>query len=219
MVARIDPRVEKAVRKAMGHAARVEEDELDSVLAGLDDAQRLEAASLGMTVAGYVIITAGEGKWPNDATVRHIAGDLATTGETARRLRLDAAEVYAYLARAALGLEPLEDVIPDGKQATRLTVIVAVLALTLYGPEGKEWWEYLDQIEAAIEIAWALDASVLPAAVFRAHLPKAESLRKGFTPGQLRIHAEHPFGKLGRSHRVDPHHRQAGLRGPRGSRT
>ena len=33
-------------------------------------------------------------------------------------------------------------------------------------------YEYLDQIESAVEAAWALDLSVLPAAVMRAYLPK-----------------------------------------------
>jgi len=37
-------------------------------------------------------------------------------------------------------------------------------------PKRLGMWEYLDRIESAIEVASALDASVLPAAVMRAYL-------------------------------------------------
>jgi hypothetical protein len=36
-------------------------------------------------------------------------------------------------------------------------------------------WDYLDRIESAIETASALEASVLPAAVMRAYLPKPQA--------------------------------------------
>lgn len=56
---------------------------------------------------------------------------------------------------------------------------MAQRALAVYHPKGMVIWEYLDRMESAIEIASALDATVLPAAVMCAYLPSAESLRSG----------------------------------------
>ena len=57
--------------------------------------------------------------------MRQRAEDLATAGTTARRLQLDAEEVYAYLWRVVLGPERMEEVIPGEPAFTRLPVIVA----------------------------------------------------------------------------------------------
>ncbi|MBV9448917.1 MAG: hypothetical protein JO345_23770 [Streptosporangiaceae bacterium] len=81
--------------------------------------------------------------------------------------------IYAYLSRAVLEARAPEDVISDGASAARLAIIVAQRATVVYRPDkDKGWWDYLDLIETAIEVASALDASVLPAAVMRAYLPK-----------------------------------------------
>jgi hypothetical protein len=72
----------------------------------------------------------------------------------------------------------MEDVIPDEPRFTRLPVIVAEQALAVYCPKEMEIWDYLDRIESAIEVASALDAAVLPAAVMRAYLPESENKRQ-----------------------------------------
>jgi len=67
-------------------------------------------------------------------------------------------------------------VIPERTKAERLAIMVAQRATGVYrSDKGKDWWDYLDQIESAIEIASALDATVLPAAVMRAYLPKPKA--------------------------------------------
>jgi hypothetical protein len=101
-------------------------------------------------------LTRALAQWPDDANLRQFAHSLATVGTTAERLRLNAGEIYAYLSRTAFGAEQLADVIPDEPMFTRLPVIVAQRAA----------------VESAIEIASALDATVLPAAVMRPYLPK-----------------------------------------------
>jgi hypothetical protein len=58
---------------------------------------------------------------------------------------------------------------------TRIPVIVAQRAIVGFSPKEMGIWDYLDQIESAIEVAWTLDATVLPATVMRAYLPKPES--------------------------------------------
>jgi hypothetical protein len=133
------------------------------------------------THPGSDVDEAQAAKWPNDATVREIAEHLAATGTTAKRLRLDAGEIYAYPSRAVFGPERVEDVITGEPAFTRLPVIVAERALAVYSPKDMNVWDYLDRIESAIETASALDASVLPAAVMRAHLPEPEA--EGQAPG------------------------------------
>jgi hypothetical protein len=175
MIARIDTKAEKALREALTSTARIEADQIEPALAGLDDRERAEALGIALIVTCYVAVDACGAKWPNDASIRQIAEDLATAGTTAKRLHLDAEEIYAYLSRAVFGPERAEDVIPDEPTFTRLPVIVAEQALAVYCPKEIGIWDYLDQIESAIEIASALDTTVLPAAVMRAYLPKPEA--------------------------------------------
>jgi hypothetical protein len=176
MATRINAKVEKALRDAMAHAAHAEADQIEPSLAVLDQAERTEAIGLAIMVAGYVVVDACGSHWPDDASVRKIAHGLATVGTTARRLQLDADEIYLYLSRSVLGGLAPDDVITDEAVATRLAVIVAAQATAVYSPKEMDWWVYLDQIESAIEVTWALDASVIPATVMRAYLPKAKSL-------------------------------------------
>jgi hypothetical protein len=178
MIARINAKVEKALREALDSVPHVDEDQITTPLAALNDRERAEALGLAIVVTSYAAIDACGSEWPTPASMRRIAGALATTGATAKRLQLDAEEVHSYLSRVVLGSERMEDVIPDEPQFTRLPVIVAQRALAVLSPKEMVIWEYLDQIESAIEVASALDASVLPAAIMRAYLPRAESLRR-----------------------------------------
>jgi hypothetical protein len=171
-MARINAKVERALREALANVPRVEEGKITAPLAALDESGRAEALALAAVIATYVTIDVCDNKWPNQASVRQIADDLATTGTTAKRLRLDADQIFAYLSRTVLGPERMEDVIPDEPHFTLLPVLVAEAAVSVYCPKGMGMWDYLDQIESALEIASALDASVLPAVVMCAYLPK-----------------------------------------------
>jgi hypothetical protein len=175
MIVRFDAEVERALREAMDNVAHAEADQVVAPLAAIDDVERAEAVALSMLVALYVMIDVCDSTWPNDASVRQIAEDLATTGTTARRLRLDAEEIYTYLAGSVLKGEPSGGVIEGEAEAARLPIIVAQRAIVVYSPKGGSIWEYLDRIESAIEVAMALDATVLPAAVMRAYLPKPKT--------------------------------------------
>jgi hypothetical protein len=175
MITRINAKVEKALREAIGSVPRVEADQIAVPLAALDDRERAEALGLAIIITCYVAVDVCDSQWPVPASVRGIAEDLATTGTTAKRLQLDAEEIYAYLSRTVLGPEQLENVIPDEPSYTRLPIIVALQALAVYSPKEMGMWDYLDRIESAIEIASALDAPVLPAVVMRAYLPKPKA--------------------------------------------
>jgi hypothetical protein len=177
---RVNAKVERALREAIANVPRVTEDEITAPLAALDDGERTEALALASIVTSYVAVDACGGQWPTRSSVQRIATALATKGTTAKRLRLDAEQIHAYLSRTALGPEPMADVIPDEPHFTRLPIIVAERALAVYCPKGMGMWDYLDQIESAIEVAAGLDPAVLPAVVMRAYLPKPE------TGGRLR---------------------------------
>lgn len=174
MTARINAHLEKALREALSGAARIEEN-FEARLAVLDDTERTDALGLAAVITCYAVVDACGSTWPTDSSVRRIADALATTGTLAARLKLDEEQVYAYLSRTVLGPDRLQDVIPEEPQFTRLPLIVAVQALLVLSPEEMGVWDYLDQIESAIEVASALDAAVLPAAVMIAYLPKPES--------------------------------------------
>jgi hypothetical protein len=172
MISRIDAKVEKALRQAMAHVAYAEADQIGPSLDVLDEEERTQAIGLAVMVAGYVIVDACGTQWPDAANTRQFADDLATTGSTARRLDLDAEEIFTYLSRSVLGGEAPADVITDEARANELAVIVAQRAVVGYSPKETDWWVYLDRIESAIEVTWALDAALLPAAVLRAYLPE-----------------------------------------------
>ena len=178
MITRINARVEKVLREAIGSVPNIEADQIPATLAALDDKERAEVLALAGIVTSYVAIDVCDAKWPNHANIRQIADDLATTGTTAQRLHLDAGAIYAYLYRTVFGSDPLEDVISDEPEFTRLPVIVAQRALAVYHPKGLDVWDYLDRIESAIEVAEALDPAVLPAAVQRAYMPTLAAERQ-----------------------------------------
>jgi hypothetical protein len=174
VIARINTKVEKALREALDNVAHVEEDQITVPLAPLDESEHAEALALAGMITCYVTVDVCGNKWPNQASARQVAEDLATTGSTAKRLKLDTGQIYAYLSRTVLGPERLEDVIPDEPYFTRLPVVVAQRGLSVYHPKDIAMWDYLDRIESAIEAASALDESVLPAVVMRAYLPKPQ---------------------------------------------
>jgi hypothetical protein len=172
MIARINAKPEKALREAIGSVPHADADQIAAPLTALDDRERAEAVGLAIIITCYVAVDVSGTTWPTDTSVRRIAEDLAATGMLAKRLHLDAGKIYAYLSRTVLGPERLEDVIPDEPQFTRLPIIVAGQALAVYSPKEVGMWDYLDRIESAIEVASALDTTVLPAAVMRAYLTK-----------------------------------------------
>jgi hypothetical protein len=171
----INSKVEEALREAFDSVVHAEVDQITAPLAVLDEEERAEALGLAMMIAGYVAVDACGSQWPAPASVRRIAGALATKGSTAKRLQLDPEEIYDYLSRVVLGPEGMDEVIPDEPHFTRLPVIVALQALAVYCPEEIEIWDYLDRIEYAMEVMPSLDAAILPAAVMLAYLPQPEA--------------------------------------------
>jgi hypothetical protein len=56
--------------------------------------------------------------------------------------------------------------------AATLPVLITGSMLFTFRPEGQKWWDYLDQIWSAYEVAEGLDVSVLPALQVRTRMLK-----------------------------------------------
>jgi hypothetical protein len=176
-IARLNPKVKRALRDAMGHVARAEADQIDAALAVLDEVERTEAITLSILITCCIVVDACGAQWPDEFSLRQIAHDLAASGPVARKLGLSPGEVHTYLSLAVTGGKNVEDVIHRDPRLIRLPIIVAHRAAVVYSRIHESAWDYLDQIEAAIEAASALDESVLSAAVMRAYLPMPRTER------------------------------------------
>jgi hypothetical protein len=174
MITHMNAKAETALRDALVSVARLEE-QVESALAPLDDQEYAEALGLALLITGYVAVDACGNQWPTPSSIRRIANALSTKGDAPKRFQLDAAKVEDYLSRAVFGSERLEDVLPGNPEFTRLPIIIAKQALVVYSPKGMDVWDYLDRIESAIEAAWALEPTVLAAAVLRSYMAPSKS--------------------------------------------
>ena len=79
------------------------------------------------------------GRWPNDADLHGIAHHAA---KSVTRLDISQQEIYEYLSRVALGSERLDDVFSIEGIGT-IPLFATANLLLKFGPQDKEWWEYL----------------------------------------------------------------------------
>jgi hypothetical protein len=178
----IDPNAEKPARALLGQAIRGEWEAYAETVEDAGAERFLEALSLCLRVAGYIAIDISGHRWPSDADLREIAGHAAAAE---LNLGLTEASVHDYLARCALGFQPLAQVFPDKEQAASIPVFATAALLVSYRAHGTDWWDYLDQIERALEEAAALSQAAFPAALLLSRRSHA-----------LRQHADqgHPAG-------------------------
>jgi hypothetical protein len=94
----------------------------------------------------------------------HILGP----SQSATQLAITEQEIYEYLSRVAFGSEKLDDVFSLTRIAT-VPLFASANLLLFFCPHEKDWWEYLDQIWDAAEVADPTSLSVLPALMIRAH--------------------------------------------------
>ena len=177
----IEPEVEKPTRTMLSHVITGKLEEVGKVFEAVDSQERqLECIGLCVAVAGYIAIDVCGNQWPTDASLQTIAKDTAETAwgsETRRPLELTSTEIYNYLKRSALRFEPLDRVFSPDSDALALPVLITACLLLTFCPTEKEWWEYLDVIEDAIETASGIDMSVLPAMMLRSRRPGTKGQR------------------------------------------
>jgi len=162
---RIDPTAEQATRKLLGHAMRSELDDAAQLARSLGDTRFQESLRLCVAMAGYITIDACGMEWPTETSLRKIAGFVAEAGT---QVSLDAGVVYDFLHRVALRFEPLRDVFASEQDAAMMPLLIASRLLVVYCPPGKDQWNYLDEIEDALEVASSLKSHVYPAVILRA---------------------------------------------------
>jgi hypothetical protein len=160
---RIDPRVEAATRKMLGHAVRHELDELAAMILDVGNEVFFGSIPLCLLASSYIAIDVN-GQWPADADLRQIA---KTVWDSADRLDISRQRIYEFLSRVAFGPEKVEDVFSTEGIVTIPVYATAGLLVT-FCPIEKHWWEYLDQIWDAVESADRMPISVLPALMLRA---------------------------------------------------
>lgn len=164
---RIDPAVERSARKLLGHAMRAELDEAAQLAGSLSDAQFQEILQLYVAVSGYVVIDVCGMEWPTEANLRKIATNVAEAGT---KLSLDPGIVFEFLSRVALRAEPLRAVFESERDAAMAPLLISSRILVVYCPPEKDQWNYLDEIEEALEMASSLKPHVFPAVLLRAHM-------------------------------------------------
>jgi hypothetical protein len=160
---RIDPKVEAATRKMLGHAVRHELDELAAMILDVGNEVFFGSIPLCLLASSYIAIDVN-GRWPADADLREIA---KTVWDSEDRLDISKQRIYEYLSRVAFGPEKVEDVFSSEGIVT-IPVYATANLLTTFCPSEKHWWEYLDQIWDAVESADRTPVWVLPALMIRA---------------------------------------------------
>ena len=165
-IPRISPDIEKPFRDALGHAIRNEHEEMREGLLRLTDEQIATCLSLCAFVSGYVAIDVCGRQWPDEDNLRGI-GEATTESNNARAFGLKAADSYAYVKRVALRGEPLNTVLSPPENAATLSFVITGHLLVTFCTEDPHWWEYLNRIEEAMEVALAADLGLLPALMLR----------------------------------------------------
>jgi hypothetical protein len=160
---RIEPNIEKPTRTLLGHAVRGELQELAPQIQAVGDAAYRQSLAYCLAIAAYIAIDVSR-RWPTDADIREIA---ARTAQATTKFELGDSDICDYLSRAALGNERIDDVFSSLPAAGALPLLITARLLVSFRPQGTDWWEYLDQIEAAFEAAETIDLSVLPALTLR----------------------------------------------------
>lgn len=167
MTQRLSRGLEKPFRDALGHAVRNEFGQMRDVLMRLPDEGVVACLSLCLSVAAYVAIDACGRQWPDEDNLRRL-GEATTKSDNARAFGLRAEDSYAYVKRAALRGEQLAVVFPAIEDAVTLSFVITGRLLVSFGPAELHWWEYLNKIEDALEVAAAADLDLLPALMLRA---------------------------------------------------
>jgi hypothetical protein len=198
----VDPKVEDPTREMLELAIRGELQELGAQIQAVGGETYRHILALCLTAAAYIAVDVS-GRWPTDADIRQIARN---TVREETRLELGEEDVYDYLSGAALGFRPLAEAFGSDEAAALLPVLITASMLFTFRPKERKWWEYLDQIWNAYEVADRIDASAFPAVQVRSYQAHAAEVRGAGQP-QLparwrthpRLHGLSPSAGRGRS--------------------
>jgi hypothetical protein len=160
----VDPKIEKPTRDMFELAIRGEAAELATFIQAVGNETYRASIGLCLVAAGYVAIDVS-GRWPTDADVRQIA---QSTTKNEARLELRESDVYEYLSGAVLDFKRLDEVLGSMEAALTLPILITASMVFTFRPRGQDWWQYLDTIWNAANVAERTDLSVGPALTLRA---------------------------------------------------
>lgn len=171
---RIDPKVEGPTRRILEHVIRDDLDEIPRTAGQLGDDRFRECVGLCVIISGYVTLDVLGPEWPTDEGLRELAKRVARAKID---VDLDESKIHGFLRTSAIGFQSLDRVFTDRQEMTILPILIAASLLLAFHPRDQEIWEYLNDIEEALEAADSVKPSVYPAMILAAHRHEASKAR------------------------------------------
>jgi hypothetical protein len=146
---KINPEVERAVRRILAGAVAEEPDRFETgmlALADKGDAFAGEALVLVVAIDSAALFSIHEGHRPDDEQLRY----LATAFEESQAwAQIDHEVALKFLAAIADQI-PVQDALPLD-DLVEVAFVVGAWLLTAFLPEGKDWTDFLDVLLEKIE--------------------------------------------------------------------
>ena len=147
----IDPAIEAPTRDILGAMLRDDVDTVEERVTALDKVGRFnDSLALVTRIAGAAALDMTNGERPADQWFTDVSRQLAELDDGANSLT--ASEADSFLRRIVFDGERLDAVLPV-EDAIRVPYVVTATLLASSGPEGRQWWEWLDFLESALETA------------------------------------------------------------------
>jgi hypothetical protein len=145
---RIDDQVEPLVRAVLDAAVTRDGDRFEAALSAFpDDHAARKGIELALAVVRTVLFDLNEGT-PSSEQIDNLAADISLQEVW---MQPSAEEVKAFLAAIAAD-QPLASVVPPESLVILAYLVAANLLASASEPDKGEWWfNYLDQVEAAID--------------------------------------------------------------------
>lgn len=163
----IDEKTDQTFRELVGHSIRNRVDEIQRVIAEAGEKGTGQLLSLVIQSSAYIVINASE-RWPKNVDLKEAA---RISSESAARLPISADEIHSYLSRVVFGSEQLNAVFPDAEKSALVPLYTLASLLVAFDPpkesNGKDWNDWVDVIEAAIEAAEQVAPLAAPAVAYR----------------------------------------------------
>lgn len=171
---RIDPKVEKPTRRMLEGVIRDDLDVIPRTASEIGDDRLRECIGLCVIISGYVTLDVLGPEWPTDDGLRELAKGVARARID---VELDVSKIHEFLRTSAIGFQSLDHVFTDQQEMTVLPILIAASLLLAFHPRDQEIWEYLNDLEEALEAADSVKPSIYPAMILAAHRREASQER------------------------------------------
>lgn len=162
------------MRTMLGHAVKDKPEEIPKVVEKIGDERFRECIGLCVCIAGYITVDVLGPEWPTEAGLRQMAKGAARSETT---YELDESQIYDFLRKSAIGFQTLDHVFSAREEMVIMPILMTASLMLTYCPREKGIWEYLDEIEAALEAADSVKQSFYPAMILFAHRLEAKKAK------------------------------------------